>query len=187
MTEPLEQILGHYRRNWVGEYARLDPPRTHAWKPIEGLSVLEFPPTADRPMWSYATVGMSRMAEEGEAHGLELHLHAPAQDEAHVELLSAIAHYHLTGRPLGLGHTVNFGRPWLPEATCGYGLLSLPYLHGPDLEWLRTATSATRFLWLIPITGAERHYKSESGLEALEQRFDAGPFDYLDPRRPSTV
>lgn len=47
------------------------------------------------------------------------------------------AHFHRTGSALGLGHTVNFGRPWLPGSSCTHGLVSLPYLFGPELEWLQ--------------------------------------------------
>lgn len=41
-----------------------------------------------------------------------------------------------------------------------------------------------RFLWLIPITPEEAEFKKQNGLEALEERFEAANFDYLDPSRP---
>jgi hypothetical protein len=59
-----------------------------------------------------------------------------AAREARTGGVTAIAHFHRTGSALGLGHTVNFGRPWLPTSSCTHGLGSLPYLDGPDLEWL---------------------------------------------------
>ena len=80
---------------------------------------------------------------------------------------------------------MNLGRPWLPGSSCTHGLVSLPYLDGPDLEWLQHAR--IRFLWLVPITERELEFKKTHGLEALEERFEAKQFDFLDPRRPSVV
>ena len=120
---------------------------------------------------------------------LELHLFSPEQCDAHVELLTVVAHYHRTGQHLGLNHTVNFGRPWMKESECTYGLISLPYLDGPSLEEFHSASSASmiRFLWLIPITKAEREYKVAFGVEALERKFEESNFDYVDALRPSIV
>ena len=82
---------------------------------------------------------------------------------------------------------MNFGRSWFPESSCGFGLISLPYLDGPKLEWLELATTRVRFLWLIPITEKERVYKKAEGLEALEKRFEDAKFEYWSPARQSVV
>jgi hypothetical protein len=173
-----EAVLHHYVRNWGGDY-RLD-----RW-PGERLEIAVFPPRAGRNVWTYATVGMSETPEAGEAHGLELFLFSRNDDAGHVELLTVMAWFHQAKESLGLGHTVNFGRPWQPDSTLGYGLISLPYLDGPKLEW--DPEQRFRCLWLIPITGAERNYKIESGQEALEQALEAANFDYADPMRASVV
>jgi len=136
-------------------------------------------------MTAYATRCMSQPEDEAR---LEIHLLTGREKETDpelVELLTVTAHYHRTGTRLGLGHTVNFGRPWRPGSACTHGLLSLPYLDGPRLEWL--AEPRVQFLWLIPITAAELLFKKQHGLEALEERFEAAQFDYLDPLRPSVV
>ncbi|NMH80404.1 suppressor of fused domain protein [Pseudonocardia xinjiangensis] len=58
--------------------------------------------------------------------------------------------------------------------------------HGPSLENLSLPDGSTvRCAWLIPITSAEVRYKKKHGLEALEERFEAGGLDYLDPHRAS--
>jgi len=44
-----------------------------------------------------------------------------------------------------------------------------------------------RFLWLVPITPAELIFKKQHGLAALEERFEAAQFDFLDPVRASVV
>lgn len=138
-------------------------------------------------MWTYATAGMSARPEAGKEYGIELHLVSPVASEAYVELLTTVAHYHLTGRPLGWGHTVNFGRPWHPGSRCSYGLISRPYLDGPDLEWMGAPDASTRFLWLIPITMEERELVVSRGVEALEERFERTDLDYLNPARPSVA
>ncbi|HXE53661.1 MAG TPA: suppressor of fused domain protein [Tepidisphaeraceae bacterium] len=122
------------------------------------------------------------------ARPVELHLFSPVECDGHIELLTALAHYHRTGEPVGLGHTVNFGRPWLPGSACNHGLISLPYLDGRSLEEFRLAgVGSIHFLWLIPITQSEREYKMTFGLEALEEKFDAAKLDYLNPCRPSVI
>jgi hypothetical protein len=131
----------------------------------------------------YATRCMSTPTDE---FPLELHLlgEGAAFRPELVELMTMVAHFHRTTR-LDVGHSVNFGRPWVAGATCSFGLISLPYLDGPALEWM--PEPRVRFLWLVPITEQEREFKKAHGLEALEQRFESGKFDYLDPNRASVT
>lgn len=177
-------VKDHYVQIWDRE------PDIKRWTkgPAEdlgpGFAVLCFAPTKRRTMWTYATVGMSSPSV---TPAVELHLFSAAQDDSQVELLTVIAHYHRTGSRLNVDHTVNFGRPWVSGSSCEFGLLSLPYLDGPQLENLETGDLAVRFLWLIPITLQEREYKKTNGIEALEERMEKAQFNYLDPRRKSTV
>ena len=127
------------------------------------------------------------MSQQDDSRPVEIHLHSPTSSDDHVELLTTIAHYHRTAIRLGHGHTVNFERPWLPGSQCQFGLISLPYLDGPKLEWLEAGSKRIRFLWLIPITEAEKDYKKAEGLEALEKKFEEASFNYLDPERESVV
>jgi hypothetical protein len=177
----VRKVIEHYRRSW-GEVAEIaqwpQGPMLHL-KPDFRVAI--FVPRPGRNMWSYATCGMSSPADDT---GLELHIFSPRNDRSIVELLTIVAHYHQSSATLGLGHTVNFGRPWLDASACTHGLISLPYLDGPKLEWLE---EAIRFLWLVPITEEEREYKKAVGLEGLEVRFEAAQFNYLDPNRPSVV
>jgi hypothetical protein len=135
-------------------------------------------------MWTYATKFMSKPEDRSR---LELHVFAREPNDDLAELLAAVAHYHRTATWLGLGHTVNFGRPWWPGSACDRGLISLPYLDGPELEWLDTSDGRTRFLWLIPVTINEVEFKKKSGLEALERMLEKEKFNYLDPFRMSVV
>ncbi len=80
------------------------------------------------------------MSQPNDQRPIELHMFSPLEADEVVELLVVTAHYHRTAAPLGPGHTVNFGRPWLDASECKYGLVSLPYLDGPSLEDLEIAS-----------------------------------------------
>lgn len=177
-------VMEHYRKAWQGDLRKV-PCETGptADLPAE-FAVVTCPPTKSRNMWTYATVCMSRPAD---AEPLELHLFSISRDDRLAELLFATAHYHRTDSPLGLNHTVNFGRPWLPKSSCDHGLISSPYLDGPKLEWAEIESRPVRFLWMIPITASEVSFKRKNGIEALEKRFEETCFNYLDPYRKSTV
>jgi len=183
----IKQLFAHYTNNWGEPHKVGTASGARALELGEAFRVLIFAPRPNRDMWTYATVGMCAVPEDQEGHGLELHLFSPSENEDHVELLAAVTHYHLTEARLGVGHTVNFGRGWYPGSKCSYGLISLPYLDGPAVEWMNGRTCTVRFLWLVPITGTERNYKMESGLEALEQRLEEADFSYVDPSRSSVV
>ena len=184
-VEYRDRLVAHYERVWHEEAVRLGWHKGPAQEISPEFCVLEFRPRTDREMWTYATCCMSDPADQ---QPIELHLFSPVQSEAHLELLTAIAHYHRTGVKLGLGHTVNFGRPWLDDSPCEFGLISLPYLDGPELEWLSLgANPRARLLWLIPITAAEVAFKKAQGVQALEDRLEAASFNYLDPQRRSVA
>jgi hypothetical protein len=147
----------------------------------DGFKILEFEPHGDRPMWTYATCGMSSSKD---ISPMELHMFSPHRSGEPVELLVATAHYHRTGSTLAVGHTVNFGKPWIETSPCEFGLISLPYLDGPKLENLKLGGGIiVRCLWLIPITASEVDFKKQNGLDALEDCFDRVQFNYLNPTR----
>ncbi|MEG3088554.1 suppressor of fused domain protein [Sphingomonas sp. PB4P5] len=150
----------------------------------EGFVVLRFPPHGERTMWTYATRCMSSHTD---ANPIELHLFSPWQADELVELLVVTAHFHRTAAKLDVEHSVNFGRAWIGESKCSYGLISLPYLDGPTLETLTVEQRDIKFYWLIPVTFSEVEYKKADGLEALEEAFEQAAFDYLDPQRGSVV
>ena len=186
MSTLFKEITAHYTSVW---HSQFEVKKWHKGPVIDlppTFSVLEFKPCESRKMWTYATCCMSQLAD---TEPLELHLFSPVQSESHIELLTTIAHYHRTGCALGVGHTVFFGRPWMRESQCDYGLVSLPYLDGPSLEECRLIDGIRpiRFLWLVPITKAERDYKKAAGIEALERKFEEANFNYLDPTRESVV
>lgn len=184
----LAHIEEHYRTVWGNKFERVLPTGGPYQEIHPEFCVLVFSDPGAHRMFGYATCGMSVGREAGENHGLETFVYSPIMDSQVVTVLTAVAHYHTRGVSLGLGQTVNLGLPWLYGGShCMYGYLSLPYLDGPLLEWGGEGTTRTRYLWLIPITKSERDYKKIHGAEALEERFEQGPFNHLDPWRPSVV
>jgi len=173
----------HYTKNWSApiESIRFNKGRVNELPEDFRILVIKRSPK----MIAFATRCMSQPEDNNR---LELHVLGRPEERREfelVEILTAVAHYHRTGNPLGLGHTVNFGKPWVAGSDCAHGLISLPYLDGPNLEWL--AEPKVRFLWLIPITEAELQFKKSKGLEALEERFEEVQFNFLDPFRASVV
>ena len=184
MNDYQEALLAHYVHHWGIEPAVLATQRPSFHQVLATFRVLEFAPTLARTVWTYATCGLSLLPAPGL---LELHIFAPQQSPELVDLLTAVAHYHQSEQVLGLHHTVNFGVPWLPTAASSCGLVSLPYLDGPELERMPYQLQQVQCLWLIPITPTERDFKVARGVEALEDLFEQSGFDYVNPTRPSVV
>jgi hypothetical protein len=177
-------VRQHLRRFFAGH-----PCEEHQWtlgpaaEELPRLRVAEFAPGPKTGLWVYATVG----AWEARADPrLEFLIAASERDQRHVELVTMAAWYH-GRRGLGTGHTLPIGEPWLPDSTCEFLLVSLPYPFGPDLEVCNFADWHLHVLWLLPITAAEREFKVREGVEALEQRFDACGLEYWVPDRASAV
>lgn len=176
-------IIKHYSEFWGG-FTEHKFNRGPINELPDNFKILKFAPTSKRNMWTYATCGMSARLDK---NAIEIHIFSPVEYDFLIELLTIIAHYHITVGNLGVGHTVNFGCPWFEKSNSEYGLISLPYLDGPLLENLQISSRKIQFLWLIPITVSEVNYKKRNGLEALEQKFDEAYFNYLDPYRKSIV
>jgi hypothetical protein len=178
------QIERHYRTTWqvAPEACAFSAGPIHQLP--HGFSVLKFPPHGARTMWTYATRCMSIPSDE---RPIELHMSSPCETDEVAELLVVTAHFHRTSTKLDLGHSVFFGKPWIDQSECRYGLVSLPYLDGPNLEMLHSGPRTLNFYWLIPITSSEVEYKTRHGLDALEAEFDRSGFDYVNPQRWSVV
>jgi hypothetical protein len=177
-------VRQHLRRFFAGHACA-----EHQWtlgpapEELPRLRIAEFAPGPKTVLWVYATIGAWEARTDP---GLEFVITAPEQDQRHVELLTMAAWYH-GRRGLGVEHTLPIGEPWLPGSACEFFLVSLPYPLGPELEVCSLPEGHLHFMWLLPITAAERAFKIREGLEALEQRFDACALEYWVPQRPSAV
>lgn len=176
-----DHLHHHYQKFWGVDLVEHDADVNGAPE----LGILEFTPHHPGHDWAYATCGLGPASPEG--HAVELFILSLGQDVSLIDLLAMVAHDHAAGAPLKVGDTVSFGRPWRAGSNCEYGLISLPYLEGPDLEHFKVGERAARCLWLLPITRAEHDYKLKHGLEALEQLFEDEGLDYSDRCRESAV
>lgn len=180
----IDLIIEHYEKNWCNS------PQIYLWDkgPIEKLDhefrVLEFSPNDQRDMWTYATVGFCKASD---SQKVELHLFSPKKDESIIEILFALAYYNQNTMKVDLNDSVNFGRGWQDNSLCDHGLISLPYLDGPDLELMSKDDLEVRFYWLIPVTKSEVNFKVQNGVDKLEEMFDKVGFNYLNPLRKSVV
>lgn len=176
-------IQAHYKKAWGAEGHNVNFVGGPLNELPDDFCILEFSPRKDREMWTYATCCMS---QPNDKNPIELHIFSPEKSGEPVELLAAAAHYHRCAKALGVGHSVNFGKPWISQSLCEYGFISLPYLDGPELEDLSQKNSPTiKFLWIIPITKEELKYKKEKGIEALESIFEEKGLSYINPHRSS--
>lgn len=178
-----DRLIEHYVRAWGQPVQATRLLEGHIERLPKKFRVLVFQPASAERV--FATCWMS---PPGEGYRLELHLRTRAQLDSPkdpVMLLHAVTAYHCTGAELDLHHSVNFGQPWQPGSLCTRGFITLPFLDGPELEWMEEPEA--RCLWLIPVTEAEVEFKKSAGVEALEQLFEERQFSYLDPRRSSVV
>ena len=186
MDSAVDEISAHYQAVWRARpLERLNSLEAKRKDLPDQFRIEKHSPTAARNMWTYATCGMSLIAAEPRK---ELHIFAPWEHPFLVKLLSAVAHYHLTEAAIGVGHSVFFGCSWLPGSSCEYGLVSSPYLDGPQLESLTLQSGENiQFLWLIPITREEVAFKKKYGVDRLEELLESSEFNYLNPLRTSVV
>lgn len=145
--------------------------------------VVRFSPGPRLGLWSYVSVGGSTLCE---GENLEFAIFAEQESLRYVELLTMPAHYH-SGNRLGVGHTMSLGEPWVEGSLCDALLISLPYPLGPEFEVCPIKDSQSRILWALPITEAERQFKIQYGLDALEDKFDQAELCFWDLARESVV
>jgi hypothetical protein len=187
--QAVEAVEAHVRAFFAGHEVEsvpydLGPGRRES---LPGLRVLVVGPGPRADGWAYVTAGCACVADD-DGHGLEFVMTAHVRDRRFIDLLAMIAFYHRTGARLGLAHSVPIGEPWTPGSTCDHLLVSLPYLHGPDLEHCPLPGGGhARILWTLPVTAAEIAYRREHGHEALEQLLDEAGIIPTDPFRASVI
>ncbi|MCA9139384.1 MAG: suppressor of fused domain protein [Planctomycetales bacterium] len=87
-----------------------------------------------------------------------------------------------------MGHTVNFGRPWLCGSRCEHGLISHPYLDDIHFEQLDDSDgSSVHCHWLLPICKSEVDFMKRYGLDAIESKFEDAKIRFLDPCRDAVA
>ncbi|MFF9285637.1 suppressor of fused domain protein [Streptomyces griseosporeus] len=184
-----EAVEAHVREFFAGHEVEaveydLGPGRQEA---VPALRILVVAPGPRDDAWAYVTAGCWDAMQRG-GHGLEFVMTAHVRDERFLDLMAMIAYYHCGGHRLDLTHSMPIGEPWVPGSSCDHLLVSLPYMHGPDLEHCPLPDGGhARILWTLPVTAAEIEYRRRHGHEALEQRLDDAAIIPTDPFRKSVV
>ena len=140
-------------------------------------------------MWTYVSLGCWDASHNEVGHGTEFVMTVSQPSDRHLLHLAMTAYYHAGSdhQRLDLGHTVPIGEGWTEGSNLDHFLVSLPYPFGPDLERCAWEGGHARLLWLLPITTAERDFKSTHGADALERLFDEAALHFWDADRPSVV
>ena len=176
--------MRHLAAFFVGHPAKEEQWSKGPMAAYEDFCVMCYSPGPKCDLWTYSSIGAA--LAEPDSQRLEFFVLSPRPDTRLVELVTMIAHYHRTEK-LGLSHMLPIGAPWLDAASCDCFLVSLPYTFGPALERMESDTMSARFLWLLPITSAERQFAKAHGVEALEERFDEAKLSYWDISRGSVA
>lgn len=182
-TAVLEAHLQKFFRGHVLHKVHAEPGNID--EVVPGFEVAVIGPGPQTKLWTYASLGAHRATPRGH-EAIEFVCVVREPNPILVERLAMVAYYHAT-EGLGEGHTFPVGEPWVANSTLDHVLVSLPYPFGPDLENLETAHGVIRYLWLLPITAAERRFKEQAGQEALESRFDDVELEFDDMTRASVV
>ncbi|MFG2621859.1 suppressor of fused domain protein [Streptomyces sp. NPDC048507] len=183
-----EAVEAHVRAFFEGHSVEtvVPGPGPEGRRAVPGLRVLVVSPGPRGDSWAYVTAGCwAAMAEDG--RGPEFVMTARVRDERFVDLMVMLADYHRGGHRLDLEHSMPIGEPWVPGSACDHLLISLPYLHGPDLEHCPLPAGHARVLWALPVTAAEIEFRGREGHEALERLFDDAEIAPVDPFRASVV
>ncbi len=179
-------IEAHLRHGFPGQRVVVQGWRTDAMS-APHVRVLRVDPETRGGLWLHVSSGASVPAEpSGGPEGSEFVLVTPFKTLRAVELLAMVVYFHGV-QELSVGDIVSVGEPWLPGSSCGYLLVSNPYLLADELWTLPLPVRTVHFRWVIPITANERAYAAERGLDALEQRFEEAGLEYWDPHRASVV
>lgn len=187
LPAPVHRELREHLDRWLPHVATEE----FSWTlgPIEealpGFRVRRYAPSAGDP-WAYASCGASAVERAGER--AEFVLLSPDETPRHVETLAMVAHYRADPRVrLAEGSVVPIGRPWLEGAEADHLLVSKPLPYGPAFEWLETSGGRVRFLWLVPVTGAEAQFASRHGVAALESALERSGVNVVARDRPSVI
>ena len=148
-------------------------------KPVH-IDSYQFAPTADRPHWTLITSGMSdyrqiepEECKEGTSTRAEILMYAAEPESWMFNTLKGLAEMPFDeNRLLHWWHTVPNGMPMTAKPSLLTSFFFLPpYFEPEGFTELYLDGDRVDFLWLIPITEAERQFAVKNGSVALEKRF----------------
>ena len=149
------------------------------------FQVLRFAPGPKSSLWAYCSVGAWEVGGPGVRRLEFLYLSAAATDRM-VELLAMLTAYH-QGNKLDYRAYAAARRTVGPRINTRSPVDFYALYSGSRLRELPPRWAHAHCVWALPITAAQRAFKVEHGLEALEQRFEDAGLEYWNPGRASVV
>ncbi len=190
----LEAREQHYQRF----FGALNQPVTHSTdiKAVH-IDIYRFEPTKERPYWTLVTSGMSdeRQLEpedcpEHMSPRAEILMYVSEPQGWMFNVLKGLAEMPFENSTcLHWWHTVPNGMPMTAKLSLLTSFFFLPpYFESEDFANFQLDDDQVDFLWMIPITEAEREYAIEHGSQQLASRFeDAKMSRIVDESRQSVV
>lgn len=185
-------------RHYEQFFGRLTEPVMHStdFKPVH-VDIYQYAPTKQRGYWTLITGGMSdaRQIEpedcaEHMSTRAEIVMYAPQPQGWMFNVLKGLAEMPFDNDTcLHWWHTVPNGKPMTakPSLLTSYFFLP-PYFEPQGFADFHLDGDRVDFLWMIPITEAERKYAIEHGSQELEQKMIAAELSpVLDEDRKSIV
>lgn len=165
----------HHYQQFFGP---IRPPLMHSTdtKPVH-IDIYQFEPTSDRPYWTLITGGMSDkpqlvpLADDYRSPRAEILMHVSQPKPWMFDVLKGLAEMPFEhDTHLHYWHTVQNGMPMTaePAALTAFFILP-PYFEHPEFPRFSIGGNKVDFLWLIPMTEAERQYAVRKGGQALER------------------
>lgn len=197
LTHPegfLEAREGHYQRF----FGPLTQPVMHSTdvKPVH-IDTYQFSPTKDRPFWTLITSGMSNERQidpadcaEGMSPRAEILMYVERPQGWMFSVLKSLAEMPFERKTcLHWWHTVPNGMPMTAKPSLLTSFFFLPpYYETEGFTDLELSGDKVDFLWMIPITEAERHFAVSHGSQALEKEFERADLSrVVDESRRSIV
>lgn len=165
-------------------------------KPIH-IDIYQFEPTPERPFWTLVTSGMSneRQIEPDDCEGqmssrAEILMYVSQPQGWMFSVLKGLAEMPFDDNTLlHWWHTVPNGMPMTatPSLLTSFFFVP-PYFEALEFSELKLANDKVDFLWMIPITEAEREFAIEHGSKKLYGKFeDANMPAVLEETRESVI
>lgn len=145
-------------------------------KPVH-IDMYQFEPTSERPYWTLVTGGMSDkpqlapVADDYRSPRAEILMYVSEPKHWMFNVLKGLAEMPFEDDThLHYWHTAQNGMPMTAEPSALTAFFFLPpYFEHPEFPKLSLGGDRVDFLWLIPITEAERQYAVRKGGQALEK------------------
>ena len=197
LTHP-EGFLEARERHYEKFFGRITRPVMHSAdvKQVH-IDVYEFGPTQGRAYWTLVTSGMSDERQldpedcaEGVSPRAEILLYAAKPEAWMFSVLKGLAEMPFEDQTfLHWWHTVPNGMPMTSRPSLLTSFFFLPpCFESHDFTEMKLGGDRVDFLWMIPITEAERRFAAEHGSSELAKKFkDVHLAPVVDESRQSVV